>query len=359
MPTSPSAYSTAPPMSTRKPPKRSASMPAKMPNMPHDRFCTAMAKAKVSRVQPCSWVMGCSHRPKPWRMPMDKVTMAAPQASTCRAESLGGWKTSRDCSEFARRLPVAAVAPAVSTIQRHGREIRIFRRTGCGLWRIVHPGAQGPGARQAAPGHVHPHRQPAARRPGGARQRGRRSAGRLRQEDQGHAARRWLGERGGRRARHSPRPAPRRKRPGAGAGVHPAARGRQVRQGQGRGLQLLGRPAWRGRERDQRTGHPAGSEQPPRRPPGPPGVCRWRCGGSPDAPPAGSGRAQAGHHGACVARRQVLRVGRAAHERTGAPAAQQGGADAWRAGEPGERKNRRHANLAVQRRACATTCSKR
>ena len=47
----------------------------------------AMAKAKVSRVQPWAWVMGCSHRPKPWRMPMDKVTMAAPQIRTWAMES--------------------------------------------------------------------------------------------------------------------------------------------------------------------------------------------------------------------------------------------------------------------------------
>ena len=37
----------------------------------------AMARANDSRVQPISWVMGSSHRPNPWRMPMDRVTMAA------------------------------------------------------------------------------------------------------------------------------------------------------------------------------------------------------------------------------------------------------------------------------------------
>jgi hypothetical protein len=50
----------------------------------------ASANANDSRVQPMAWVMGCSHRPKPWRMPMDRVTMAAPQASTWNMESLGG-----------------------------------------------------------------------------------------------------------------------------------------------------------------------------------------------------------------------------------------------------------------------------
>ena len=50
---------------------------------------TAMAKAKVSRLQPCACVIGCSHSPKPWRIPIESVTMAAPQASTCHIESLG------------------------------------------------------------------------------------------------------------------------------------------------------------------------------------------------------------------------------------------------------------------------------
>ncbi len=43
------------------------------------------------------------------------------------------------------------------------------------------------------------------------------------------------------------RPAPGRKGAGGRAGVHPPARRRQVRQGLGRRLQLLGRPARRGR----------------------------------------------------------------------------------------------------------------
>ena len=69
-------------MMTREAPKRSATMPAKIPNTPQDRFCIAIAKAKVSRVQPWAWVMGCNQRPKPWRMPMESVKIAAPQTST-------------------------------------------------------------------------------------------------------------------------------------------------------------------------------------------------------------------------------------------------------------------------------------
>ena len=34
-------------------------------------------------------VIGCSHRPKPWRMPIERVTISAPQARTCIMESLG------------------------------------------------------------------------------------------------------------------------------------------------------------------------------------------------------------------------------------------------------------------------------
>ena len=70
-------------------------MPANGPATPQAMFWIAIAKAKVSRVQPRSIVIGCSHSPKPWRMPMDRVTIAAPQISTCVIDSLGccaeGW----------------------------------------------------------------------------------------------------------------------------------------------------------------------------------------------------------------------------------------------------------------------------
>ena len=70
---------------------------------------------------------------------------------------------------------------------------------------------QGPRAGQAAAGHVHAHREPAARRPGGDRQRRRRSARRRRHRDRRDAARRRLGRRRRRRPRHSVRPAPGRE----------------------------------------------------------------------------------------------------------------------------------------------------
>src|SRR5512133_3801975 len=48
----------------------------------------ARAKAKVSRFQSRLCVMGCSHRPKPCRMPMEIVTMAAPHNRTWLMESV-------------------------------------------------------------------------------------------------------------------------------------------------------------------------------------------------------------------------------------------------------------------------------
>jgi hypothetical protein len=46
MPARPKPYNTLPPISTRKAPNRSASMPAKMPNTPQDRFWMAMRKGE-------------------------------------------------------------------------------------------------------------------------------------------------------------------------------------------------------------------------------------------------------------------------------------------------------------------------
>jgi hypothetical protein len=46
-----------------------------------------MAKAKDSRLQPFSWVMGCIHNPKPWRIPMERVKTKALQVKTWATES--------------------------------------------------------------------------------------------------------------------------------------------------------------------------------------------------------------------------------------------------------------------------------
>ena len=83
MPNKPSAYSKAPTMMTRKAPNLSATMPAKMPDTPQEIFWIAMAKENASRLQSRACVTGCSHKPKPCRIPMDSVTIAAPHSNTC------------------------------------------------------------------------------------------------------------------------------------------------------------------------------------------------------------------------------------------------------------------------------------
>ena len=57
-------------------------MPAKTPARPQEMFWIAMANEKVSRDQSIDWVTGSSHSPKPWRIPIDMVTIAAPHTST-------------------------------------------------------------------------------------------------------------------------------------------------------------------------------------------------------------------------------------------------------------------------------------
>jgi hypothetical protein len=78
----PMVYSTAPLASTRPAPLRSAIMPKKGCDTPQIRFCSAIANAKVSRVQPWSSVIGCRNRPKPCRVPIARVRMVPPQIRT-------------------------------------------------------------------------------------------------------------------------------------------------------------------------------------------------------------------------------------------------------------------------------------
>ena len=154
-------------------------------------------------------------------------------------------------------------------------------------------------------------------------------------------------QRAGRRPRHPLRPAPR----GAGAGgrdrLHPAARRRQVRQGLGRGLQLLGRPARRGRQRDQCAVAAPGGERLARGPGGRADLLGRRCDRATDAAQDRLRRAQDRHHGARLARRQVLRECRLPQGRAHPPAAQQGGADARGDRVADGREDRRGADLAI------------
>ena len=231
------------------------------------------------------------------------------------------------------------------------------------LRRGLHPGAQGPGARQAAPGHVHPHRQPAAHRAGGHRQRRRRSAGGIWQAHRAHAACRRLGECGGRWPRHPLRRSPRGGRAGGGDRLHPAACGWQVRQGLGWRLQLLGRSARRGRERDQRTGPAPAGHGLPRGPGGHARLQRRRRDRAAGGARARGIRPPARHHGARLAGCEVLRGCGPASPGARAPAAQQGGADAGRdrhahageggregCAEPAELPRGRNTDLALQGR---------
>ena len=110
-------------------------------------------------------------------------------------------------------------------------------------------GAIGPGAGPPPAGHVHGHDPPQSPDSGGGRQQRGRSDRRIRPRDRGHAVEGRL-DRGHRRR---PRDAGRHPSPAQdfrrGADSHAAARGRQVRQ---RELQLLRRPARRGRLGGQR-----------------------------------------------------------------------------------------------------------
>src|SRR5688500_1784681 len=103
-------------------------MPAKMPASPQARFWMAMANANVSRVQPCACVIGCSHSPKPWRPPIDKVTTAAPQRRTCDMDDFGCDCMGQDCSEGGQ--PDAEDAKVT---QRTQKDIQLVRSPFCAL----------------------------------------------------------------------------------------------------------------------------------------------------------------------------------------------------------------------------------
>ncbi len=85
--TRPATYSATPTSMMRSAPNLSARAPAKGWLAPHIRFCSASAKAKVSRFQPWAWVIGRLNRPKPCRMPIESVTSRPPHTSTVVRES--------------------------------------------------------------------------------------------------------------------------------------------------------------------------------------------------------------------------------------------------------------------------------
>ncbi|MNE03358.1 hypothetical protein D3C80_958570 [compost metagenome] len=74
---SPAAYRTPPISTTFAAPKRSARAPVNGWARPQIRFCRAMAKAKTSRPQPNSALIGARNSPKPWRTPRDNARISA------------------------------------------------------------------------------------------------------------------------------------------------------------------------------------------------------------------------------------------------------------------------------------------
>ena len=211
---------------------------------------------------------------------------------------------------------------------RHGKQ-------GGQLRRSVDPGPEGPRARQAAAGHVHPHRKPAAHHAGGHRQRRRRGARRATaRRSTSIVARRRLGQRRGRRPRHSVRPASGRRRQRRRDRLHAPACRRQVRQGRRRRLQLLGRPARRRRQRHQCAVQAPRGDGLARRP----GRARSPSPAATSSTPlraaqGGGRRAQERHLGARLARRRsYFDSAELPRPELHAPAAQQGRADARRHG---------------------------
>src|SRR6187402_175795 len=102
-------------------------MPANGPARPQARFWIASAKAKVSRVQPRSIVIGCSHRPKPWRMPMLIVTIAAPHSSTCVIDRRAGVEAGF-IQGFCRKTlhPVGGAADTVAGVEGDGMKVLVL-----------------------------------------------------------------------------------------------------------------------------------------------------------------------------------------------------------------------------------------
>src|SRR5258706_15534268 len=71
-------------------------------NAPHRRFCSAMAKANSSRVQPLASVIGGRSSPIVWRTPMASIRMSAPHTRTVRVDFIRAMLP--DAGRFVQRI---------------------------------------------------------------------------------------------------------------------------------------------------------------------------------------------------------------------------------------------------------------
>jgi hypothetical protein len=63
--------------------------PANGTNAPHRMFCSAIASANSSRLQPFATVICGMKRPIVWRTPMASISTRAAQTSTVRVDLMG------------------------------------------------------------------------------------------------------------------------------------------------------------------------------------------------------------------------------------------------------------------------------
>src|SRR3954451_8776027 len=177
MTTSPSAYMIAPAQITRTAPKRSATAPAKGWPTPHKRFCTAIARPKMSRPQPYSVTIGIWNRPAAARGPKVMSAMRQPAATMISGETRGRAAAAEtevgigDSGQGQRSAEISSSAGGGQTQRCHGRH---HRRE----W-VVYLHELRPAPRRAAPRGPAGvgSRSEAERGAGGADGRARRAAG--------------------------------------------------------------------------------------------------------------------------------------------------------------------------------------
>ena len=168
MPARPRPHKTAPPISTRKAPNRSAAMPAKIPITPQDRFCSAAQSERLARpphllgdgLQPQAKAVAHAHgqgddgtrrRPAPGTWIAGRIRYASQECS--QIVELCLHQRPIQCERRRGRLVFIQSLRAPLQSAPWQPNLLCFRKR---IFRRLDPRAQkGPGARQAAPGHVH------------------------------------------------------------------------------------------------------------------------------------------------------------------------------------------------------------